>query len=98
MNSNLHKIGLNRGESYINSPKWLQNKKTTINPKNKDDKGFQYTFTVAINYRNFKKKKGYQKLSLLLNSLRKFWKKCLLEKFDFFPIKVRKTFTGKSLH
>ena len=79
MNSNLHKIGLNRGESYINSPKWLQNKKTTINPKNKDDKGFQYTFTVAINYRNFKKKS-------------------LLEKFDFFPIKVRKTFTGKSLH
>ena len=34
----LHKISLNKGGSYIDSPKWLQNKKATINPGNNDDK------------------------------------------------------------
>ena len=29
----LHKISLNRGNSYINSPEWIKNKKVTINPK-----------------------------------------------------------------
>ena len=29
----LHKISLNRSGSYIDSPKWLKNKKATINPK-----------------------------------------------------------------
>ena len=29
-----NKISLNRGGSYIVSPKWLKNKKSTINPKN----------------------------------------------------------------
>ena len=38
----LNKISLSRGESYINSPEWLKIKKATINPKNKDDKCFQY--------------------------------------------------------
>ena len=38
---NLNKISLNRGKSYIDPPKWLKNKKTTINPQNKkDDKCF----------------------------------------------------------
>ena len=36
-----HRISLNRGGSYIDSPKWLINKKATINPKNNDDKCFQ---------------------------------------------------------
>ena len=36
----LHNKSLNRGESYIDSPKWLKNKKATINPKNNDDKYF----------------------------------------------------------
>ena len=31
---------LNRGGSYINSPKWLKNKKSTINFKNNDHKCF----------------------------------------------------------
>ena len=45
----LNKISLNRGRSYIDSPKWLENKKTTINPQNeKDDKCFQYVLTVAL--------------------------------------------------
>ena len=33
----LHKISLNRGGLYIDSPVWLKNKRVTINPKNKDN-------------------------------------------------------------
>ena len=29
----LHKIGLNGGESHIDSPEWQKNKKATINAK-----------------------------------------------------------------
>ena len=46
----LHKISLSRGESYIDSPKWLKNKKATKNPKNNDGNCFQYALTVALNY------------------------------------------------
>ena len=46
----LNKISLSRGGSYIDSPEWLKNKKTTINPKNNDDKCFQNALTVALNY------------------------------------------------
>ena len=35
---NLHKISLNRGGSYIDSPKWLKIKKKAVNPENNDDK------------------------------------------------------------
>ena len=35
-----HKTTLNSGGSYIGSPKWLKNKKITINPKNNYDKCF----------------------------------------------------------
>ena len=52
---NLNKISLSRGGSYINSPEWLKNKETTINPKNNDDKCFQYALTVALNYEQIKK-------------------------------------------
>ena len=52
---NLHKISLNRGGSYIDSPKWLKNKKATINPQNNDDKCFQYALTAALNYEQIKK-------------------------------------------
>ena len=37
---NLQKISLNRDGSYIVSPKYLKNKKATINPKNNDDNVF----------------------------------------------------------
>ena len=50
----LNKISLSRGKSYIDSPEWLKNKKATINPKNNDDKCFQYALTVALNYQNIK--------------------------------------------
>ena len=51
----LNKISLSRGVSYINSAKGLKNKKATINPKNNDDKCFQYALTVALNYEQIKK-------------------------------------------
>ena len=50
----LHKISLNRGGSYTNSPKWLENKKATINPKNNDAKCFQYAVAVALNHEQIK--------------------------------------------
>ena len=37
---NLNKVSLSRCGSYIDSPKWLKNKKATINPKNNHDKSF----------------------------------------------------------
>ena len=46
----LNKIRVSRGKSYIDSPEWLKNKKATINPKNNDDKCFQYALAVALNY------------------------------------------------
>ena len=62
---NLNKVSLSRGGSYIDSLKWLKNKKATINPKNNDGKCFQYALTVALNYEK-KIHKEYQKLSPLL--------------------------------
>ena len=32
-----NKTSINRGGSFIDPPKWLKNKKSTINPKNNDD-------------------------------------------------------------
>ena len=52
---NLNKVSLSRGGSHIDSSKWLKNKKATINPKNKDDKCFQYALTVALNYEQIEK-------------------------------------------
>ena len=51
---NFHKISLNRGGSFKDSPKWLKNKKSIIIPKNNDDKCFQYAITVALNHQNIK--------------------------------------------
>ena len=52
---NLNKVSLSSGGSYIDSSKWMKNKKTTINPQNKkDDRCFQYAVTVALNYEQIK--------------------------------------------
>ena len=45
-----NKISLNRGGLYIDSPEWIKNKKSTINPKNNDYKCFQYAVTLTLNY------------------------------------------------
>ena len=47
-----NEISLNRGGSYIDSPKWLKDKKSTINLKNNNDKCFQYVVTLALNIDN----------------------------------------------
>ena len=45
------KTSLKRSGSYIKSPKWLKNKKATINPQNYDDDNcFKYAVTAALNY------------------------------------------------
>ena len=44
-----NKTSINRGGSYIDSPQWLKNKKSTTNPKNNGDKCFQYAVTLALN-------------------------------------------------
>ena len=49
----LHKISLNRGSAYIESPEWIQNKGVTINPKNtKDSNCIQHAVIAALNYQN----------------------------------------------
>ena len=67
----LQKIGLKRDGSYIDSPKWLKNKRATTNPENNDDNCFQYALTVALNHQNIEKKmlKQCRKLNLLLISI-----------------------------
>ena len=51
-----HKINHNHGESYIDFPDWIKNKKATINPINKkDNKCFQYAVTAALNNEEIKK-------------------------------------------
>ena len=46
----IHKIDLKRGKSYIKSPEWILNTRATINRKDKDNKCFQYSITVALNH------------------------------------------------
>ena len=50
-----NKTSMYGGGTYIDSPKWLKNKKSTINPKNNDDKRFQYAVTLALNLDNIEK-------------------------------------------
>ena len=62
-----HKISLNLGGSYTDSPKWLKNEKATINPRNNDDKCFQFAVVVILNYQNIKNNpENISKLSHLL--------------------------------
>ena len=50
-----NKISINRGGSYIDSPQWLKNKKSTINPINNNYKCFQYAVTFALNLDKIRK-------------------------------------------
>ena len=82
----LNKISKNRGGSYIDSPKWLKNKKSTINPKSNDYKCFQYVITLALNLDKINKNsqriskikpfiKEYNWKDIDFPSTRKDWKK-----------------------
>ena len=48
----LNRIAISKGGSYIESPKWLKDKKCTVNQKNDDNKCFQYATTLALNFNN----------------------------------------------
>ena len=88
-----NKISLNRGGSYIDSSKWLKDKKSTINPKNNDYKCFQYAVTLALNLDKIKKiSQRISKIKPLIDqynwkdigfpSTSKDWKKFELNKRD----------------
>ena len=46
----LNKVSISKAGSYIDSPEWVKNKKSIINPKNNGNKCFQYAITLALNY------------------------------------------------
>ena len=50
-----HKINFKRDGPYIESLVEIKNKKATTNPKNKDDRCFQYAATIALNFDKIKK-------------------------------------------
>ena len=73
-----NKINPNCGESYIYSPDWIKNNKTTTNPINKkDNKCFQYVIRVALNHGEIKK--GSQKIK----EIKPFKKKYRWEGINF---------------
>ena len=49
-----HEVNFKRGGLYIDSPKWINDKKATINPKHEEDKYFHCAATVALNYEEIK--------------------------------------------
>ena len=68
-----NKTSINRGGSYIDSPKWLKDKKSTINPKNNDNKCFQYAVTLALSLDRIKK--DPQRISKIKRFIEKYnWK------------------------
>ena len=54
LNYIFHKVDLKRSRSFIETPDWIKKKKATINVENDDDKCFQYSMTVALNYDEIK--------------------------------------------
>ena len=50
----IHKTSLKRGNSYIKSPEWIASKKAIKNPKNKDDRCFEYSIVVALRHMEIK--------------------------------------------
>ena len=55
LNFKCHKINPNHGGSYIDSPDWIKNKKTRINPINKKyNMPHQYLVTVALKHEEIK--------------------------------------------
>ena len=63
----LNRITISKGGSYIESPKWLKDKKCCINQKNNDNKCFQYAATLSLNINSIDKHhQTSSKLNLLL--------------------------------
>ena len=58
-----HQLNFKHGCSHIDSPDWIKKGKATMNPKNEDDKCFQYAERIQ---------KGFQTLNCLsINITRK---------------------------
>ena len=78
---NFNKTSIYRAGSYINSQKWLKDKKSTINPKNNDYKCFQYGATLALNLNRINKDPqrisnyNYNWKDIDFPSTSKYWKK-----------------------
>ena len=74
----LYKTSLNHGGSYIDSPKWLKNKKATKKKNKKandNDTWFQYCITVALNHQNIKDPQKIPKIKSFINQCKKkIWK------------------------
>ena len=71
----LHRVRLKRGGSYIKSPKWLENKKAVINPKNEnDDECLRWSIICALNYNEITKKEFGNIFERKLNMKIKNWK------------------------
>ena len=50
-----NRVSISKGGSYTDSPKWLKDKKSTVNQKNNDNKCFQYATTLALNFNKIDK-------------------------------------------
>ena len=50
-----NRVSISKGGSYIDSPKWLKDKKSTVNQKNNDYKCFQYATTLTLNFNKINK-------------------------------------------
>ena len=80
-----NKISISRSGSYIDSPKWLKNKKSIINPKNNDYKCFQYAATLALNLDKINKHS--QRVSKIKPFIEQYnWK----DMFFHLRVKIRK--------
>ena len=67
------KISISKGGSYIDSPQWLKNKKSTINPINNDHKCFQCAVTLALNLDKIRK--NPQRISKIKHFIEQYnWK------------------------
>ena len=64
-----NRVSISKGGSYIESPKWLKDKKCIVNQKNNDNKCFQYATTLALNFNKINR--NPQRISKL-NPLLKF--------------------------
>ena len=50
-----NRVSISKGGSYTDSPKWLKDKKSTVNQKNNDNKCFQYATTLVLNFNKIDK-------------------------------------------
>ena len=81
---------------------WLKKKKATINPKNDDDRCFQYAATIVLGYQEIRKTpQGIMKISPFINKYKYNWYQInfQLEKDDWVKLeKVNSTIALNMLY